>query len=89
MDKLFFTLLESDEDTPVIDLHHSKNITEAIEQLNHELFGFYKHKIKYCKVIYGIGSGALKKAVTSELAKNPLIKEFQNSEDGGSSIVEL
>jgi len=65
-----------------IDLHKSDNVVNALEQLEKELFFIFKKNEKYCKVIYGVGSGVLKNKVLEALDKNPMVKDFFESADG-------
>lgn len=72
-----------------IDLHGVDTIPTALEQLEKELFFFFQKGEKYCRIIYGIGTGKLASAVKNALQKNPMIKDFQEEESGGSCIVSV
>ncbi len=72
-----------------IDLHHASTITDALEQLEHELFLVYMNKLGECRVIHGIGTGALAQAVHEELSKNPMVRQWREEEHGGSCRVTL
>ncbi len=80
---------ELNEDLPQIDLHNAGIIPDALEQLNKELFLFYSDNIKLCRVIHGIGTGALERAVHEELTKNPMVVHWKKEERGGSCLVQL
>ncbi len=72
-----------------IDLHHSSSVTEAIEQLNRELFFAYQKKVSQCTIIFGIGEGVLRAAVLQELKKHPQVRSVSEDESGGSCVVTL
>ena len=77
------------EDIYTIDLHGILSLHTAIEQLEKELFFCSIHDHDVCRVVHGIGSGAMKRAVHAALEASPLIDDFQMSADGGSTIVLL
>lgn len=81
MDSFFAAGLDTKIAT--IDLHSSDNVAEALEQLERELF-FYRDK-NYCRVVYGVGEGILRKAVLEALEKNPMVGETK--EEGGACLV--
>ncbi len=76
-----------DQDISTIDLHDGGNISEALDHLERELFLFYQNQERYCRVVHGIGTGALANAVHQALSQNPLVIEYREAEDGGSCIV--
>lgn len=78
-----------DPSIPTIDLHESRSVSEAIDQLERSLFLFTKRNERYCRVIHGIGEGVLANAVHELLEKHPLVGEWQEEESGGSCIVIL
>ena len=75
------------DDLPTIDLHGTAAMQTAQEQLEKELFLFSSQGEEVCRVVHGIGSGAMKEMVHLVLKKNPLVEGFQLSGDGGSTIV--
>lgn len=70
-----------------IDLHGTDTISDALDQLEKELFRVFNTSARYCKVVHGIGTGKLAEAVHTALHKNPLVFGFQESEYGGSCVV--
>lgn len=76
-----------DFEIPTIDLHGTPSIYEALEQLERELFLFAKLGHLYCRVVTGIGTGALQNAVVTALEKNPMVAHVEKEEQGGSLIV--
>ncbi len=72
-----------------IDLHAAHSVTDALEQLEHELFLVYTKKETECRVIHGIGEGILARAVHAELDKHPMIRRWQEEEHGGSCLIWL
>ncbi len=72
-----------------IDLHHATTITDALEQLEHELFLVFTKKEHECRVIHGIGEGKLSAAVHVVLTNNPMVKSWQEDAVGGSCLVTL
>ena len=72
---------------PCIDLHGEEKMTSAIERLEKEVYRFYTEDKRYCRVIYGIGEGKMRKAVINSLSKNPMIKSVLPEDTGGSCIV--
>lgn len=89
MEDIFYQTLSNDHNLFLIDLHESKNIPDALEQLERELFFAFKKKIKYCRVVCGIGKGILKKEVSHNLKKHPLVSDFSEGESGGDFVVIL
>ncbi|MFB6225966.1 MAG: Smr/MutS family protein [Candidatus Paceibacteria bacterium] len=81
-----FSAAEMDDNCPTIDLHSSQSIPEAIDQLERELYFYYDDGAEYCEVIYGGGTGALKKKVLEELEDNPMIEDLKRK-CGGSCVV--
>ena len=82
MQEIILIALENDGKIPVIDLHKSASVVEALEQLEKELLAFYKKDEKYIKVIYGIGSGVLGEKVLEQIKINPLVKDFSDGDKG-------
>lgn len=72
---------------PTIDLHDTPSVQMATELLERELFGLEQAGETVCRVIYGIGSGRLGKAVHEILSKNPLVCKWQIEQSGGSVVV--
>ncbi len=72
---------------PTIDLHGIADMALALEQLERQLFSFYKKKQLCCRVVHGIGTGVLAAAVHRALTSNPLIKEWHEEESGGSCMI--
>lgn len=88
LDDVFFAA-EIDSHIAVIDLHEFYTISEALEQLEQKLFLLFNKGEKYIRVVHGIGSGSLAAAVHGVLDKNPLVKNWRESEKGGSCILLL
>lgn len=82
-----FFAAEIDSHIAVIDLHEFTTIPEALEQLEKQLFLLFNKGEKYVRVVHGIGAGILGSAVHETLKKNPLVKNWKESEYGGSCIV--
>lgn len=74
-------------DLPTIDLHGTRFLQDALEQLEKELFFFFQKGEKNVRVIHGIGTGKLAHAVHEALTKNPMVVEFGEEETGGSCII--
>lgn len=72
-----------------IDLHGIHDLHSAEEQLEKQLFLFASRGEAVCRVVHGIGTGAMRHMVHSVLQKTPLVEEFRLSEDGGSTMVLL
>lgn len=87
MKDILYQTLVNDDSLFVIDLHKSENVDDALDQLEKELFFAFQNKIKYCRVVHGIGEGILKKAVVEYLKKHPLVSDFKEGESGGDCIV--
>lgn len=71
----------------LIDLHLAGDLEAAIQQLERELDRLSRARIRYCRVIHGIGTGVLSAAVHNILAKNKQIFAYTEAEDGGSCLV--
>ena len=82
MQEIILIALENDGKIPVIDLHKSASVVEALEQLEKELLAFYQKGEQYVKVIYGIGVGILGKKVLEQIKLNPLVKDFSDGDKG-------
>lgn len=76
-----------DADIVVIDLHETRNVSDALEKLESELFAVSQNRERYCRVVYGIGEGVLRKAVLDYVQKHPLVVDV--GEDMGGSCVVL
>jgi len=85
--KDIFFAASLDQNILTIDLHGIPSIYEALEQLEQELFLFYKQKQRYCRVVTGIGTGVLQNAVFAALEKHPMVAHVEKGEQGGSLIV--
>ena len=86
----YFRLLAArlDPNIAVIDLHQAGTIPAAIEQLERELFLLYKEGKLYCRVVHGIGTGALAAAAPRVLPGHTLVKVWE-CEDGAACLVAL
>lgn len=89
MEDILYQTLVNDNNLFLIDLHKSENVVDALDQLEKELFFAFKNKIKYCRVVYGVGEGILRKEVLQNLKKHPLICSFKEGESGGDCIVDV
>ena len=87
MKDILYQTLTNDNSLFVIDLHKSENVSDALDQLEKELFAAFRNKVQYCRVVHGIGEGILKKAVVKYLEKHPLVSDFKEGESGGDCIV--
>jgi len=74
---------------PEINLHQTATISDAIFLLERELFHISQKGYRECRVIHGIGTGTLAKAVHESLTKSPMIKSWAEEENGGSCVVSL
>lgn len=82
-----FFAAEIDTSIASIDLHRSLTLSDALDQLEKELFFLSQHGERYCTVIHGIGTGRLAAAVHERLEKHPLVVGWQESEQGGRCLV--
>ncbi len=82
-----FLSAEIDPAIPVIDLHSTDSISEALEKMERELFRLHIQRVRYCKVVHGIGSGLLADAVHRVLNKHPLVQAHQEAGNGGACLV--
>lgn len=89
MEDILYSVLINDDSLFLIDLHESKNVVDALEQLEKGLYFAVKNKIKYCRVVCGIGEGVLKKEVLRNLQKHSLVYDFREGESGGDFIIIL
>ena len=78
---------EFDPHLPTIDLHGVEYISDALEILEGELYKLVQQKEIRCRVIHGFGTGALAAAVHKTLDAHPLVREWTESENGGSCLV--
>ena len=69
-----------------IDLHSVGYISDALELLERDLARAYITE-RYCRVIYGVGTGALMRAVFQRLKEMPQVKNFVEETSGGSCVV--
>lgn len=76
-----------DPHIPIINLHLAGDLETALNQFERELDKLSRSKVRYCRVIHGIGSGILASAVHKVLVKNKYIFAFTEVEDGGSCLV--
>ncbi len=72
---------------PIIDLHGIADPFLALEQLEKELFLFFRKKQRCIRVIHGIGTGRLASLVHEALQNNPLVVKFEEEDTGGSCLV--
>jgi len=86
LEEIFFAA-SIDQDISAIDLHGIANPARAIEQLESQLFLLFQNKVKYCRVVHGIGAGVLARAVHGVLGKNPMVHGWKEEESGGSCVV--
>ena len=49
---------------------------EALQQLDQFLYDTFQTQEQFIKIIYGIGSGTLKKSVLSYIGDHPLVEEW-------------
>ncbi len=78
-----------DDQAPAIDLHQMDTVALALEMLEREIFELYKNSERYCRVIYGGGSGVLGEAVRDALSQNPLVDQWEIEMRGASCVVSL
>ncbi len=78
---------ELDPRITTIDLHETKSVVEALDQLEKEIYQVFKKHVRHARIIHGIGEGILARAVHDALNKNPLIAEWHEEESGGSCII--
>ncbi len=72
-----------------IDLHQTGSVFEALDFLDKELYRII-NKQQYCRVIYGIGEGVLRKAVLEHLKNVTYIKDFkEDTEHSGTCLILL
>lgn len=71
---------------PTIDLHHAGSVVDALEILDIELSRAVV-KDKYCRIIYGVGTGALRHAVMDRLKEISFVQKIGEEESGGSCVV--
>lgn len=82
-----FFAAEIDPHIVVVDLHGFSTIVEGLEQLEQKLFLLFNSGEKYIRVVHGIGGGRLAESVHEALHKNPLVRNWKESEKGGSCII--
>jgi hypothetical protein len=78
---------EINPELPEIDLHHTRSISDALDELESHLFQIQQDGAQFCRVIHGSGEGILAKATQEALTKNPLVLEWKLEETGGSCVV--
>ncbi len=71
---------------PTIDLHHAGSVVDALEILDRELSRAIVQD-KYCRIIYGVGTGALRNAVLARLKELSCVQKVGEEESGGSCVV--
>lgn len=84
-----FLSAECDGSTPVIDLHCTESIPEALERMERGLYQQAGNHSRYCKIVHGIGNGGLSTAIHHVLDFHPLIQAYQEQENGGACYVLL
>ena len=85
----YFFAASIDHNIYEIDLHGARSASEAIDMLDSELYNIMNSQ-KYCRVIYGIGKGILRREVLNYLKKVNYIAGFkEDAEHAGSCIVVL
>lgn len=87
MNDILYQTLCHDKDLFLIDLHRSDNIPDALEYLEKEIYSAWKNKVKYCRVVCGIGEGILKGKTRDALKTNPLVADFRAGGSGGDFII--
>ena len=70
-------------DIPVLDLHGFYP-SEALDMIDPFVYGIYKNKEQVGRIIYGGGTGVLRREVLQYLQKHPLVEDVV--EEGGSCI---
>lgn len=84
-DKLFAASI--DKNIHQIDLHQTRSVDQAIEYLEQELYKLIGAQ-DYCRVVYGIGGGILRKKILNYLKQVTYIQDFrEDPEHPGSCIV--
>lgn len=82
-----FLAAELSPDIATIDLHGDGGIQDALDHLERDLYLFFSRGETFCRVVTGIGTGAMARAVIDALEKNPMIGGIQKEESGGSFLV--
>ena len=82
-------LADIQADLPMIDLHATGGITDALTMLDQELYHLSLQKTLACRVVYGIGEGVLRRAVLQELKRHPLVQGVVEESSGGSAVIGL
>lgn len=85
----FLWAAQYDRTIETIDLHTEQTVSDAIQQLDHELFVFNNRRVAVCRIVYGIGTGVLRSAVLGAIQKHPLIEEWMEEDFGGSVLIRL
>jgi dsDNA-specific endonuclease/ATPase MutS2 len=80
------SILQYNDDIPVIDLHDSESVHDALEKLDIGLSKFLASE-NYCRIVYGIGTGALRNAVFKASHDYSFISFIKEEEGGGSCII--
>lgn len=75
-----------DNDIAVVDLHVCAKPSEAIEKLDHAISRYLTTE-QYIRVIYGVGTGRLSKAVRDHLDNSAYVTKYTEEPSGGSAIV--
>ena len=84
-----FLAADTDPHLPELDLHGVYLISEALQELEQNLYWWSKHNVRCVRVIHGFGTGVLADAVHATLTNHPLIKAWQDAPSGGNCIVFL
>ena len=83
----YFFAASIDNNAYTIDLHGAPNVKEALEFLDSELYECMKEE-KYCRIVYGIGTGAMRRGVLEHLEHASYISGFEEDvSHPGSCIV--
>ncbi len=72
------------QDLPTLDLH-GLYPAEALDKLEIFLYNAFQKKESAAKIIYGIGTGRLQKAILEVVCKHPLVHDVV--EQSGSCVV--
>ena len=73
-------------DIPVLDLHGFYP-REALDKVESFVFDIYKNKQNMGRIIYGGGTGVLRREILQYLQKHPLVGDVV--EEGGACLVLL
>ncbi len=69
------------------------HVDEALDTMDAYIDNAKVHNLKFFRIIHGDGSGALRKAVHKQLAKDPMVKSFRlgapNEGGTGATVVTM